>query len=61
MKTLFRVARVLLFGLPLVALAAPAPWYKYQSIDSGVFICTQVDPGKQFIRFAGPFKNAACR
>lgn len=52
----------LLCVLPLGgALAAPAPWYKYQSISTGVFICTQVDPGKHFIRFAGPFRNAACR
>ncbi|WP_264316428.1 MULTISPECIES: hypothetical protein [Pseudomonas] len=61
MKMLFRLVRVLLLGLPLAALAAPAPWYKYQSIETGVFICTQVDPGKAFIRFAGPFRNAACR
>ena len=56
------LALVLLCGLPLGSpLAAPAPWYKYQSISTGKFICTQVDPGKPFIRFAGPFRNAACR
>lgn len=61
MSTCFRLMLVLVCALPQAGAAAPAPWYKYQSIKTGVLICTQVDPGKQFIRFAGPFKNAACR
>lgn len=59
-----RLARVILVALVLcfcTAQAAPAFWYKYRSLKSGVYICTQVDPGEHFVRFAGPYKNAACR
>lgn len=44
-----------------MATAAPAPWYKYQSLASGRYLCSQVDPGKHYQRFAGPFDNAGCR
>jgi len=41
--------------------AAPAPWFKYQSLSTGRYLCSQVDPGKHYVRFAGPFNNAGCR
>lgn len=44
-----------------VAVAAPAPWYKYQSLATGRYLCSQVDPGPHYRRFAGPFGNAGCR
>lgn len=44
-----------------MAVAAPAPWYKYQSLETGRYLCSQVDPGPHYRRFAGPFGNAGCR
>ncbi|MET3717632.1 hypothetical protein ABMD26_003880 [Pseudomonas sp. PvP001] len=44
-----------------MAVAAPAPWYKYQSLATGRYLCSQVDPGPHYRRFAGPFGNAGCR
>ncbi|MBD8473569.1 hypothetical protein IFT98_06840 [Pseudomonas sp. CFBP 8770] len=44
-----------------MAVAAPAPWYIYQSLASGRYLCSQVDPGPHYRRFAGPFSNAGCR
>lgn len=61
---MIRLAQAMLVGLVLcfcTAQAAPALWYKYRSLKSGVYICTQVDPGELFVRFAGPYRNAACR
>ena len=43
------------------ASAAPAPWFKYQSVATGRYLCSQVDPGDAYIKFAGPFNNAGCR
>ena len=61
MKILTRVLLAWLVACVCTAQASPALWYKYQSLKTGVYICTQVDPGEHFVRFAGPFKNAACR
>jgi len=44
-----------------LAQAAPAPWFKYQSLATGRYICVQVDPGKYYRKFAGPYSNAGCR
>lgn len=44
-----------------LAEGAPAPWFKYQSLKTGQFVCMQSDPGEAFQRFAGPFHNAGCR
>lgn len=43
------------------ALAAPAPFYLWQSRVSGKFICKQVSPGEGWVRFSGPFEDGGCR
>lgn len=54
-------AAVVIAATCAMAVAAPAPWYKYQSLATGRYLCSQVDPGPQYRRFAGPFGNAGCR
>lgn len=56
-------AWVILTGLLLVcaAQAAPAPWYQWQSVATGRFMCSQVDPGEGWVRHSGPYNNAGCR
>lgn len=44
-----------------LAVAAPAPWYLWQSTSTQQKICKQVSPGEGWILFAGPFRNGACR
>lgn len=44
-----------------LAVAAPAPWYLWQSTSTQQKICKQVSPGDGWILFAGPFRNGACR
>lgn len=56
-----RFAVALLVLATSSAPAASAPWYKYRSLASNQLVCSQVDPGPAFIRFAGPFGNAGCR
>ncbi|WP_442108973.1 hypothetical protein [Pseudomonas sp. NUPR-001] len=56
-------AWVILAGLLLVfaAHAAPAPWYQWQSVATGRFMCSQIDPGEGWVRHSGPYNNAGCR
>ena len=49
------------------ALAASAPWFKWQSIYDGDVICSQSWPGEgweqgagKFNSYSGPFKDAKC-
>ncbi|MHC6226658.1 hypothetical protein ACYU03_18105 [Pseudomonas sp. X10] len=41
--------------------AAPAPWYQWQSKQTGRYMCAQRQPGEGWVRHAGPFDNAGCR
>jgi hypothetical protein len=60
--TFFKHAAItLLLMAATAASAAPAPWYKYQSLATGRYLCSQVNPGDAYIKFAGPFNNAGCR
>lgn len=43
------------------ALAAPAPFYLWQSKTSGQFSCAQVKPGAGWVKHSGPFRDAGCR
>ena len=61
MKHCCKAASVLLTMVALTATAAPAPWYKYQSLATGRYLCSQVDPGKHYLKFSGPYNNAGCR
>ncbi|MFF7708591.1 hypothetical protein [Pseudomonas sp. NPDC007930] len=59
----FRRLAVVFLALAAASLAqgGSAPWYSYRSMVSNQLVCSQVDPGPQFVRFAGPFRNAGCR
>lgn len=61
MTLLKRSLIALLLLAATTAGAAPAPWFKYQSVATGRYLCSQVDPGDAYIKFAGPFNNAGCR
>lgn len=41
--------------------AAPAPWFRWQSITTGEMVCTQVPMGKGWKMLNGPFKDSQCR
>jgi hypothetical protein len=50
------------------ALAAPAPYYKWVSLEDGTVICAQTSPGEgwqqgsgRFGGSPGPFKDSRCR
>jgi hypothetical protein len=45
----------------LPALAAPAPFYVWQSTLDGRFTCAQVQPGEGWVRHSGPYRDAGCR
>ncbi|WP_407311835.1 hypothetical protein [Pseudomonas sp. nanlin1] len=57
------VALLFLLGtLASATQAAPAPWYKWQSLTkAGVYLCAQTSPGEGWARLAGPYDNAGCR
>ncbi|WP_256079401.1 hypothetical protein [Massilia sp. YIM B04103] len=48
-------------AVSLAALAAPAPFYLWQSNLNGSLTCAQTSPGWNWTRFSGPYSNAACR
>lgn len=54
---------ITLLGLvfSLTAIAAPAPWYLWQSKVDGATFCAQTAPGEGWERIAGPFRDAGCR
>lgn len=60
MKTCVHLLMILLTATSGLAEAGPAPWFKYQSLVTGQFVCMQSDPGHAYQRFAGPFQNAGC-
>ncbi|MEE1886194.1 hypothetical protein [Pseudomonas carassii] len=41
--------------------AAPAPWYQWQSLATGRYMCSATDPGEGWKRHSGPYNNGACR
>ncbi|MFM9912540.1 MAG: hypothetical protein ACKVN9_03305 [Methylophilaceae bacterium] len=61
------VVFVLLLGCGFYALAASAPWFKWESVQDGDVICAQAWPGEgwqqgagRFNSYSGPFKDAKC-
>ncbi len=56
-------ALLLAFSLafPLLANAAPAPYYQWQSKTDGTVICRQTSPGHGWERFSEqPFRDLNC-
>jgi hypothetical protein len=41
--------------------AAPAPYWRWESLVDGRLVCSQWSPGEGWRRFAGPYNNARCR
>lgn len=41
-------------------LAAPAPWYLWDSPRAARMICAQVSPGPAWVRVRGPFLDSRC-
>ncbi|MCY1404584.1 hypothetical protein D3C76_1668370 [compost metagenome] len=41
--------------------AAPAPWFQWQSLATGRYLCTQINPGDAWVKHSGPYNNAGCR
>lgn len=50
-----------LLALSSAGLAAPTPFYLWQSKVDGHLTCAQINPGDGWVRFAGPFRDAGCR
>ncbi|MFI7837185.1 hypothetical protein [Pseudomonas asiatica] len=50
---------LLIMALPLAA--APAPFYQWQSLATGRYMCSASSPGEGWVRHSGPYNNAACR
>ncbi|EKT4539230.1 TPA: hypothetical protein SLP05_002907 [Pseudomonas putida] len=61
MKRLSLLALFPLLVLVLPAPAAPAPFYQWQSLVTGRYLCSAHNPGKGWVRHSGPYNNAACR
>ncbi|MCJ1885441.1 hypothetical protein LNN38_11360 [Pseudomonas sp. LA21] len=60
MRSLFLpVASLLLVSLS--AIAAPMPFYKWQSTLDGRYACQQTSPGDGWQKIGGPFRDAGCR
>lgn len=49
-----------LLVLAAYTLAAPAPWYVWESKTADHVICRQNYPGQGWLKIAGPFTNAKC-
>ena len=44
-----------------MALAIPAAWYRWQSPESDVIVCSQISPGDGWVATKGPFQDASCK
>ncbi|MCD5362843.1 MULTISPECIES: hypothetical protein [Chromobacterium] len=48
-------------SFPLLTLAAPAPWYLWQSKVDGKLACSQFSLGPGWVQFSNqPYKDAGC-
>ena len=56
-----RLMLIALLAMALPLSAAPAPFYLWQSLVTGRYLCVPHNPGKGWVRHAGPYNNAACR
>ncbi|WP_152221114.1 hypothetical protein [Pseudomonas sp. SCB32] len=60
MRSLFLPVVPLLLA-SLSAIAAPMPFYKWQSKVDGAYTCQQTSPGDGWQKIGGPFRDAGCR
>lgn len=63
-RPIFAVLAALAVGVAALAsaplAAAPAPWYKWASLNANHEICAQVSPGEGWYKARGPFRDARC-
>ena len=55
------LAAVVALSCALVALAGPAPWYRWRGIIDGQTVCRQISPGPGWEQVSGPFQDAHCQ
>lgn len=55
------LAIALLFLLPAISHAAPAPYYLWMSLFDGSRVCSQTPLGEGWKLMGGPYKDARCR
>ncbi|MEF9898552.1 MAG: hypothetical protein RR736_09485 [Pseudomonas sp.] len=60
-KRVLMVGVLLMGAMQFSVVAAPAPWYQWQSLVTGRYMCSQVNPGEGWVRHSGPYNNAGCR
>lgn len=41
--------------------ADPAAWYRWQSPEGGVALCSQISPGDGWVKVKGPYQDALCK
>ena len=56
-----RLMLTALLAMALPLSAAPAPFYQWQSLATGRYLCSANNPGEGWVRHSGPYNNAACR
>ena len=56
-----RFAATLLLVCCGLALAAPAPWYRWRSKTDGQTFCSQTPPGAGWEKSGGPYQDPRCR
>ncbi|ATP52886.1 hypothetical protein OO306_27115 [Pseudomonas sp. DCB_AW] len=61
MKRLLLLALLPILAMAPLLAAAPAPFYQWQSLATGRFMCSATNPGEGWMRFSGPYNNAGCR
>lgn len=54
------VLALLLCGPILAALAAPAPWWLWESVTNGSKVCSQTPLGPGWRKLLGPYRDARC-
>jgi hypothetical protein len=57
MKRLPVLCTLVIAGL---ALAAPAPWWLWESVQDGARVCSQTPLGPGWRRLLGPYKDSRC-
>ena len=61
MKKPFLLGLLSALCISLSLSAAPAPFYLWQSLATGRYLCSATYPGQGWVRHAGPYNNAGCR
>ncbi len=55
------IVLIILSVFAIAAVASPAAWYKWRSVEDGTIVCSQVPLGDGCARYDGPYKDLQCR